>query len=107
MLGAGLVDAVVETAEGRQYPVAWTVVEDKAGDLVVGAVDPPPGGFPTLKMSAALPEAGERVVVVGSPLGLEQTMSDGVVSAIRQLSEWGRFCKFPPPSPRVPAAARW
>ena len=87
----------VQTADGRQYPVVGIVDEDKAGDLVVGAVNPPPEGFPALKISAALPEAGERVAVVGSPLGLEQTISDGVVSAIRQLSGVGEIIQISAP----------
>jgi len=89
--------ARVQTANGQQYPVAKIVVEDKAGDLVVGAVNPPKEGFPILKMSATLPEAGERVVVVGSPLGLEQTISDGVVSGTRQLSGVGDILQISAP----------
>jgi serine protease Do len=94
---AGAPRARVQTADGRQYPVVGIVVEDKDGDLVVGAVNPPPEGFPSLKMGAALPEAGERVVVVGSPLGLEQTISDGVVSGTRQLSGVGEILQISAP----------
>ena len=33
-------------------------------------------------------EPGQKVVVIGAPLGLENTVSDGIVAALRQESEW-------------------
>ena len=78
--------AEVKTAAGRRYPVKGVVAADRNWDLVVAVVEPPRGGVCSLKISGAFPEVGERVAVVGSPLGLEQTLSDGVVSAVRRVS---------------------
>jgi S1-C subfamily serine protease len=78
--------AEVRTAEGRCYPVQGVVAVDRYWDLVVAAVSIPPGEVSGLSITPAVPEVGERVAVVGSPLGLEQTLSDGVVSAIRRTS---------------------
>jgi S1-C subfamily serine protease len=33
-------------------------------------------------------EPGQKVVVIGAPLGLENTVSDGIVAALRQESDW-------------------
>ncbi len=44
-------------------------------------------GAKALQFSAAVPKVGERIVVVGNPLGLTGTVSDGIVSAIREVSE--------------------
>ncbi len=78
--------AEVRTAEGRCYPVKGVVAADRNWDLVVAAVVSPPTGIYGLEITPDLPEVGERVAVVGSPLGLEQTLSDGVVSALRRTS---------------------
>ena len=78
--------AEVRTAEGRCYPVRGVVAADRDWDLVVAAVVSPPEGISGLDIARDIPEVGERVAVVGSPLGLEQTLSDGVVSALRRTS---------------------
>jgi S1-C subfamily serine protease len=78
--------AEVRTAEGRCYPVRGVVAVDRYWDLVVAAVACPPEEVACLDIARDPPEVGERVAVVGSPLGLEQTLSDGVVSALRRTS---------------------
>jgi S1-C subfamily serine protease len=83
---AKAVRAEVRTAEGRSYPVKGLVAVDRDWDLVMAAVASPPEGLFGLKITGTVPEVGERVAVVGSPLGLEQTLSDGVVSAVRRTS---------------------
>jgi S1-C subfamily serine protease len=81
---AQAVRAEVRTADGRCYPVKGVVAVDRDWDLVAAAVLSPPEEVLDLSISGAVPEVGERVAVVGSPLGLEQTLSDGVVSAVRR-----------------------
>jgi serine protease Do len=78
--------AEVKTSSGRRYRVKGVVAADRDWDLAVAAVVFSHEGPPSLEITSAVPEVGERVVVVGSPLGLEQTLSDGVVSAVRRVS---------------------
>src|SRR6266571_721923 len=81
--------AEVQPHDGGGYAVTRVVAEDKAGDLVEVVTDMPREAVRELPISRVMPEVGERVVVVGSPLGLEQTVSEGIVSALRALPGFG------------------
>jgi len=78
--------AEVKTAGGRCYPVKGVLAADPDWDLVVAEIAAPEEGLFGLQISSAVPQVGERVAVVGSPLGLEQTLSVGVVAAVRRLA---------------------
>ena len=39
--------------------------------------------FISLKLSTTIPEVGQEIIVIGTPLGLENTVSTGIISAIR------------------------
>jgi putative serine protease PepD len=54
---------------------------DSIADVAVLAV--PPTGAPTLPMTSELPTVGTRVVAIGTPLGYRNSVSEGIVSAIR------------------------
>lgn len=94
---AGAARAEVRTREGRRYPMSRVVDQDRAGDLVVAAIETHRANFASLKISGILPEVGERVLVVGSPFGLEQTLSDGVISAVRRIPELGTILQITAP----------
>ncbi|NPU85368.1 MAG: serine protease [Syntrophaceae bacterium] len=89
--------AQIKTAAGKVYPVAGITARDVAGDLALLSVTMPWAESLPLAVTAALPEVGERVIVVGSPFGLEQTVSDGIVSAIRETEERGRVLQITAP----------
>ena len=89
--------AQVKTSEGHTYAVRAVVAEDRARDLVRLSLDIPPGAANPLPLALALPEPGETVLVIGSPLGLEQTVTDGIVSAIRRLGPVGQVIQMSAP----------
>ena len=109
----GASQAEVRTSQDRRLPVTGIIAQDRAGDLVIAVVNlegkgdfqteldaigkPPLLRTPFLSISQSRPEVGERVVVVGSPLGLEQTLSDGVVSAVRQVPDLGEILQITAP----------
>jgi len=76
--------AVVKLSNGAFFPVSGVLASDADKDLAVIKVNGKNLPFLTLGDIDKL-NAGDHVVAVGSPLGLEGTVSDGVVSAIRDV----------------------
>jgi len=110
--------AKVKTAEGKLYPIARVLAEDKEGDLISVSAGWDFSGVdrllrPELKhplisvsigeevypvsISTSIPQVGERVIVVGAPLGLEKTVSDGIVSAVRDIPSFGKIIQITAP----------
>ncbi|MEJ2671515.1 MAG: trypsin-like peptidase domain-containing protein [Deltaproteobacteria bacterium] len=93
----GAARAVVKLPKGQVYPLTEMVAVDEKADLVKLAVHLPGGSPHYLTMSPARPEVGEHVVVLGSPLGLEHTVTEGMVSAIRTVRNRGEFLQISAP----------
>jgi hypothetical protein len=81
-------------ATGERFDKVDAVDGDRATDIAVLKI--PGFGLPTLSVTAALPEVGARVVVIGSPLGLTHTVSEGIVSAVR-LEQGRQLIQFTAP----------
>lgn len=90
----GAIRAEVKTANGEIYPILNVVAEDKEADLVRVTTHVRRGGAKPVVVSRVLPPVGERVLVIGSPLGLEQTVTEGIVSSVR---ESGKFIQITAP----------
>ena len=93
----GVARAEVKLPRGEVYPLTEMVADDPKADLVKLAVNLPGGAPHYLPVSGARPEVGERVVVLGSPLGLEHTVTEGLVSAIRTVRDRGEFLQISAP----------
>jgi len=89
--------AEIKTADGKVYPVTHVVAEDKGGDIIRISIDIPPNVVKPLSLSRSPCRVGERVIVIGSPLGLAQTVSDGIISAIRLTPQYGKIIQITAP----------
>ena len=89
--------AEIRTVQGEVYPITHVLAEDKEGDIARVLVDIPRGKVKPLTVSVSTPEAGERIVVIGNPFGLEGTVADGIVSAVRDVSDFGRIIQITAP----------
>ncbi|MDD1777052.1 MAG: tetratricopeptide repeat protein [Candidatus Helarchaeota archaeon] len=89
--------AEVKTASGKVYPITLIVAEDKEADIIRAIVNIPKESVHPLSLSSSIPEVGERVAVIGSPLGLERTVSDGIVSAVREIPAFGKIYQITAP----------
>lgn len=82
----------VMLGEKRAIPAAGIIAKDRDNDLALLRVPAIKRRPLPLETSRTL-EPGDRVVVLGSPLGLSGTVSDGIVAALRPngLGEEGFF----------------
>ncbi len=88
----GAAAASVTFADGKRYD-ATVVGTDPSTDLAVLKVDAPASVLEPLALAdSADVKVGEGVVAIGSPFGLEQTVTAGIVSALhRQITAPNRF----------------
>ncbi len=56
-------------------------------DIALLKVECQPDKLHPLRLATSTPRQGERVAAFGSPLGLQQTMTDGICGAIRESEE--------------------
>jgi len=89
--------AEAKTSDGKVYPVKKVVAEDEEGDLIRVSIDIPKEVVHPLSVHPFFPEVGERIVVMGTPLGLEKTVSDGIVSAVREIPGFGKIIQVTAP----------
>jgi S1-C subfamily serine protease len=75
---------VKRTTDTEPVAVLGVVAADLANDLAIIQLEAPATGVP-LAISEVIPRRGARVFAFGSPRLLEATMSDGIVSAERDL----------------------
>jgi hypothetical protein len=80
----GANQAEVKTVDGLTYHVSSVVAEDDENDLARVSINISPRFVKPVRVSSSVPEVGERIFVIGSPLGLEQTVSEGIISAVRE-----------------------
>ncbi len=93
----GVARAEVKLPQGEVYPLTEMLASDEKADLVKLVVNLPGGAPHYLAVSGARAEVGQRVVVLGSPLGLERTVTEGMVSAIRTVRDRGEFLQISAP----------
>jgi hypothetical protein len=79
----GATSATVKLNNGAFFPVEGIIADDPEHDLAVIKVSGKSLPYLNLEDSDGL-AVGQRVLAIGSPLGLENSVSDGIVSAVRQ-----------------------
>lgn len=74
-------DVVIDYADGTSSP-GTVLATDRISDIAV--VRTARGGLPVPEYRTELPRPGEPVLAIGSPLGLEGTVTSGIVSAVNR-----------------------
>jgi hypothetical protein len=93
----GANSAEVKTSDGRVHPITYIIAKDEQNDIVRLSVDISSKYVHPLSLSENIPEIGEKIIVYGSPLGLENTVSDGIVSSVREIFDYGKIIQITAP----------
>jgi tetratricopeptide (TPR) repeat protein len=95
----GAVKAEIKTLDGKGkiFPVNGTLAIDEEGDLALLNIDMPLERSRTTELASDLPDEGEPIFVIGNPLKLEGSVSDGIVSAVREVPNSYRIIQITAP----------
>src|ERR1043165_4986265 len=77
----GAFKAEVHSSSGTVFPVRGVLAVDAEGDLALLKIDAPVPRIRPLQIDKTSPQEGESVVVIGNPLGLEGSVTNGIVYA--------------------------
>jgi len=86
----------VRFADKEEFEATGIVDKDESRDLALLRVRV--AGRPILMIAPTPPAVGSRVYAIGSPRGLEFSISDGLVSQIRQGDSGTKFVQFSAPA---------
>ncbi|HSS20192.1 MAG TPA: trypsin-like peptidase domain-containing protein [Pyrinomonadaceae bacterium] len=89
--------AEVHSYNGSIYQVKGVIAVDAEGDLALLRVEAPPNQVRPLSLDKTSPQEGESVVVIGNPFGLEGSVTNGIVSAVRDIPTFGRIIQITAP----------
>jgi S1-C subfamily serine protease len=93
----GANSAEIKTSDGKTYPLTYIIAKDEQNDIIRLSADIPSKYVLPLSLSETIPEIGEKIIVYGSPLGLENTVSDGIVSSVREIYGYGKIVQITAP----------
>jgi hypothetical protein len=73
--------------DGKKFPVKGYLVYLIGKDMAIIKIDPGDKKLTVLPLAEKAPEQGEPVAAFGAPLGFSDTVTDGIVSAVRTGKE--------------------
>ena len=99
----GAYSITVQLQDKIEWDVAYVLAENEAKDLVKLAVDIPGGHLESgmwLDIDPDIPNVADKVIVIGTPMGLGLTVSDGIISAVREIPDRGLVYQMTAPISR-------
>ena len=81
----------VHLIDGKKFQAKGVLAIDGEGDLAILQVEVPRALAIPLPIVGKVPQEGESIVVIGNPFGLEGSISNGIVSAVREISGYGKI----------------
>ncbi|RPD43414.1 trypsin-like peptidase domain-containing protein [Paracnuella aquatica] len=90
--------ARIKTIEGKFYEVEKIIDYNPNLDIAKIKIKAVPGtSFPAVKIAARNAEKGDDVFAIGNPDGLESTVSSGIISSVRSITNYGECYQITAP----------
>jgi len=83
--------------KGKVFPVLGTLAVDEEGDLALLSVETSLDHPRVSELAQVLPDEGETIFVIGNPLKLEGSVTNGIVSAVREVPNVGKIIQITAP----------
>lgn len=94
----GAIKASIKTSDGSEYEIDRVLASDKDWDILKFSIkNPERKSFETLDFRNKEMEKGDIVYNISNPLGLESTVSEGIVSSLREDSQHGNTVQITAP----------
>jgi serine protease Do len=93
----GAVKAIIKTSDNKEYEIDSIIASDKNWDIVKFKIKNNENSFEYLKFATETPEKGSKVYNISSPLGLEKTVTEGIVSSLREDKRHGETVQITAP----------
>ena len=87
----------IRLSSGKTFTAKGVLAIDGEADLALLLVDVPAEQASPLYIEKAPPQEGESIVVIGNPFGLEGSVSNGIVSAVREIAGYGKIIQITAP----------
>lgn len=90
----GAYSATIKTSTGKEYSVHGIIAKDADADIIKLSVNITDSNISFLKLSTSIPAEGQDVIVIGNPLGLESSVSTGIISSVRDIPDFGKILQI-------------
>ena len=94
----GAIKASIKNSDGSEYEIDKVLASDKDWDILKFSIkNPERKSFKTLDFRNREMEKGDIVYNISNPLGLESTVSEGIVSSLREDGQHGKTVQITAP----------
>lgn len=94
----GAVKAILKTSEGKEYEIDKVIASNKNWDIIkFSVINSDNAKFTYLSFTQEEMEQGDKVYNISSPLGLEKSVSDGIVASLRNDKKYGDVIQITAP----------
>lgn len=94
----GSVKAIIKTYDNKEYEIDKVIASDKKWDIIKFSIkNKREEKFAHLNFAKQKAEKGDKVYSISSPLGLEKSVSDGIIASLRSDKQHGDIIQITAP----------